>query len=308
VSVGVSDLSLLVVGLVRNCESVLAHDVKKISAALEGVSSLQWFVVESDSVDKTVSVLQDLKAKSGDFQFVSLGDIRQDFPERTERLAHCRNFYLTELSTNPKYANVDLVMMVDLDGINSKFSRDGFESCFHRTDWDACFANQRAPYYDIWALRHPLWSPVDCWEQYKFLNTVRNNRRLNRQASVYSKMIRIPAKSPWIQVDSAFGGLAIYRAGVLKDVYYSGVSGLGKAQSEHVALNLELVRRGHLLFINPGLINSGYNEHSRTATLRAQLVRLIRETAGRFMFTHRPRFWFRSREMASSKPLAQELQ
>ena len=40
--------------------------------------------------------------------------------------------------------------------------------------------------------------------------------------AIYSKMVRIPRDREWIEVDSAFGGLAIYRKAVLTGASYRG--------------------------------------------------------------------------------------
>jgi hypothetical protein len=275
-----STLTVLVVGLVRNCEKTLVNDVRRISNALGGVASVQWFVVESDSGDSSIEVLSKLRKEKDFFRYTSLGTLRDKIPERTERLAHCRNTYLQELRTFQQYANVDLVVVADLDGINLKFSRQAFESCFVRSDWDACFANQLGPYYDVWTLRHAIWSPNDCWAHYKFLQTVRHSSSSNIQASVYSRMIRIPPSAPWIEVDSAFGGLAVYRASVLKNVAYRGTTMSGDPQCEHVEVNLELSRERRKLFINPALINASYTEHSLRRFFIFRLLEWIRKGVG----------------------------
>jgi glycosyltransferase involved in cell wall biosynthesis len=256
----VSDLTVLVVGLARNCEQTLSRDINRIALALGGVSSVHWFVVESDSEDESIRVLQELQGKRDNFRHVSLGQLRDEIPLRTDRLAHCRNVYLREFRENPLYSNVDLVIIADLDGINVRLTRRGFESCFLRDDWGACFANQAGPYYDIWALRHPLWSPNDCWEQYAFLNKIVDKPFRNRRASVYSKMIRIPQTSSWIQVNSAFGGLGIYKARILGSAEYPTAT--ADTQCEHVVFHQKLVDQGHSLFINPSLVNAGFTEHS----------------------------------------------
>jgi hypothetical protein len=73
-------------------------------------------------------------------------------------------------------------------------------------------------------------------------------------------MIRIPQTSPWIQVDSAFGGLGIYKARILGSVEYPTAT--GDIQCEHVIFHEELVNQGHSLFINPSLVNAGFTEHA----------------------------------------------
>lgn len=264
--------SFLVVGLAKNCGRTVAKDVFKIKNALSIAESIHWLIIESDSDDNTGSQLNLLSQSVSNFDFKSLGSLSHQYPDRTARLAYCRNFYLDIVNNSPEYVNVDYVLMADFDGINTDLSSDGVESCFARSDWDACFANQRGPYYDIWALRHEFWNPGDCWQNLRFLNTVQKNRRKNLNAAIHSKMLVIPPGSPWIQVDSAFGGLGIYRKTVLRDGRYSGVSAAGYPQSEHVTFHRELIKKGHSLFINPSLINARFTEHSYGSTIIGKLM------------------------------------
>jgi len=103
-----------------------------------------------------------------------------------------------------------------------------------------CTANQKGPYYEIWALRHKDWYAEDCWAQYKFLNKYRCNSKENFNSSIYSKMITIPYDSQWIEVDSAFGGFAIYKKFTFLYCEYIGVSEDGEEFCEHTHFNKRL--------------------------------------------------------------------
>jgi hypothetical protein len=59
------------------------------------------------------------------------------------------------------------------------------------------------------------------------------------------------------EVDSAFGGLAIYRRHALKDVRYIGLNDDGSEVCEHVTLNKQIKEKGCKIYINPKMIN-GY--------------------------------------------------
>ena len=37
---------------------------------------------------------------------------------RCDRIAHCRNTYVEKINNNELYKNIDLILVVDLDGIN----------------------------------------------------------------------------------------------------------------------------------------------------------------------------------------------
>ena len=272
-STSLSEAGLLIVGIARNCEKDLQGDVKRLLEALKCRGKLSWFLVESDSSDKTLEVLASLESELPDFRFRSLGNLASSIPVRTDRLAYCRNVYLDELDSNPLYASVEFVVVADLDGVNNLVTSEGVDSCFTRSDWDVCTANQRAPYYDIWALRHPVWNPIDCLKQYEFLSQRGAQRELAAWVSAYGKMITIPESADWIPVDSAFGGLAIYRRAILAGARYSGAGENGESVCEHVPLHKQLRARGARIFINPRLINTSYTENSRQRTLAHILKR-----------------------------------
>lgn len=263
----ISQLKILVTGTARNVEKTIRSDLARISRALSGVASVHWLVVESDSSDNTIASLETLSQEWANFSFISLGRLENRHPERTDRLAECRNVYLQELRTNSRYRHCDLLVVADLDGVNTTLSRHSFETSFRETGWDACFANQLGPYYDIWALRHGTWSPNDCWELFRFLDQFNFRRSKSLYDAVVSRMVRIPPKNPWIRVESAFGGLGIYWTSAISTGSYVGRAPDGSVQSEHVAFHQEMVSRGRGLFINPGLINARLTEHSRHATL-----------------------------------------
>jgi glycosyltransferase involved in cell wall biosynthesis len=257
----VLNYSVLAVGLARNCGQHLKKQVRIISSALECFSESHWLVIESDSDDNTQIVLEALAAERANFRFICLGMLRSNLPRRIERIAYCRNRYLDEIRANPLYRHIEFVMVVDLDGMNSLITKKAILSCWTRGEWDVCTANQRGPYYDIYALRHQLWSPNDWGSQYAFL--LSHGRRAARaySASVFARMIRVSEDSEWLEVDSAFGGLAIYRKQAILSGEYIGLAPDGTEQCEHVAFHEQLRRKKKRLFINPELINAGYTGH-----------------------------------------------
>ena len=86
-------------------------------------------------------------------------------------------------------------------------------------------------------------------------------------------MIKLPQDSDWIEVDSAFGGLAIYRREALLSGIYSGKNALGKPICEHVTLHEHIREKGFKIFINPKLINCKKTDHSIRASLPSVMAR-----------------------------------
>ncbi len=154
-------------------------------------------------------------------------------------------------------------MIADIDGVNQLISRESISSCFVRDDWDVCTANQQYHYYDIWALRHKIWCPNDCWQQLKFFNHYGLKGNKATFSGIYSKMLVIPHDAPWIEVDSAFGGLAIYHRYVLEKAEYVGILKDGTKICEHVGFHQQIKDQGFKIFINPALINAKLTEYTQ---------------------------------------------
>lgn len=265
------DAEVLVVGVVRNCSVHLRDDVARLKLALNSFRRVHWLLVESDSDDDSVAVLAQLAKEVWSFRFLTLGSLKERMPSRTERIAHCRNAYLDEIVGNEIYADVDFVIVADFDGVNTLINEAKILSCWQRQDWDVCTANQNGPYYDVWALRHPDWSPNDCWRQRRFLKRYHENDDENLYAAVFSRMITIPENADWIEVDSAFGGLAIYRRAAIIQGRYVGLTGDGNETCEHVAFHQALKTHGCRIFINPQMINAADTEHTQPLLQRNRL-------------------------------------
>lgn len=258
---------ILIVGVIRNGEKTISSEIYSLQNAFSSFSQINWLIVESDSSDNTLGKLTELSQTIDNFIYHSAGNLAEKMPLRTERLAFCRNIYLDEIRGNPFYSDFEYIAVADLDGVNNLLTQDGVRSCFEKNMWDVCTANQLGNYYDIWALRHPIWSPGDCWEQYRYLNQFAKSPQESANllfAAVHSKMVVIPMDAEWIEVESAFGGLAIYKRETLIkcDARYVGLNKNGEEIVDHASLHLGITQNGYKIFINPRLINTDFTEHS----------------------------------------------
>lgn len=236
-------------------------------------TSVEWLVVESDSQDGTLDQLTEIARRIPHFRYLSLGALQPKLPLRTERLAYCRNAYLDEFRSNSNYSAIDYLVVADLDGANELLTAAAVSSCWSRSDWEGCTANQRGRYYDIWALRHPTWCPTDCWQDHRALVARGMDHERARERVIYSRMRAISEQSPWVAVESAFGGLGIYRRSAIGAAQYIGLGPEGEEVCEHVAFHRTIRSNGARLYINPALINSGYNEHTWATRLVPTLRR-----------------------------------
>lgn len=244
---------VLVICTVRNVEHQIRKNIVRLRKSLKSFQRQAWIVVESDSSDGTLRELEKISRDYIDFRYITLGNLQNRIPERTIRIAKSRNAAFSLMHNYPS-EDFSYVLLADLDGRNLDISESAILSCFDLEGWDMCAANQLGPYYDIWGLRHITWSPNDCWKNYDDLSEVFGEVSA-RKIAIESKMIFIHPKSRPIEVQSAFGGLALYRREILDGHKYSEKLVDGREICDHVDLNLKLSNLGHRLLINPKMIN-----------------------------------------------------
>jgi glycosyltransferase involved in cell wall biosynthesis len=287
---------IILVGIVSNVEKKIYRDLLRVINALSDFKKVSIFLVESDSTDKTPELLNKMAREIPNFTFLSLGDLKSTIPDRIARLRYCRNQYVAHIRRIPSSLLSEYVAVADLDGMNKALSSKAVATCFVNQNWDVVLSNQKYGYYDIFALRHKEWQPIDCFIQLETLkqkipsaefkkNSLLGKLRLNwaydraRSEAIYSKMIRIRRNSPWVQVDSGFGGFAIYKSELfLKHDY--GTNDLSSEQSEHVALHSKIVSMNRKIFINPALINSHFNTHNLNRYLLIREFRRLVNSEG----------------------------
>jgi hypothetical protein len=155
----------------------------------------------------------------------------------------------------------DYYLVLDVDVTSSsKFTVENFLSNFlyPPSSWAVMTGSQTGRYYDLWALRTWPTMTFDFLERARQLSLVSIAWKsiIRRLVSMHNK--GIPYDHPLIDVQSAFGGAAIYSSKYLSnECLYNGWMDHGwwfyREQCEHVAFN-QCVRRhagGGRIFINP---------------------------------------------------------
>jgi FkbM family methyltransferase len=170
-----------------------------------------------------------------------------------------------EVLREPRFAEFDDVVMLDFDDVNSgpidpaafKAARSWLWGDEHRR---AAFANSAFFYYDVWALRHPTWSPDDCWARVRSERGKMSVKDAVRQ-HVAMRQVPIARTRPPILVDSAFGGLAIYRRKAAIEGSYCGLDAAGEETCEHVLFNAAVKGSDGVMAIYPALQNHSPPAH-----------------------------------------------
>jgi hypothetical protein len=238
-----------------------------------------YIFVENDSRDATKEKLRSWCASRPAARIISLDGLARDCFERTVRLERARNAYLEIVKS--EYKNFDYMFVLDCDDVSAQTIENeviikaiGFlESEPHSA---AAFANSKGHYYDLWALRQNALCPNDVWEELCDLVLSSGASENEAYAAAFGKKIfQFDSKADPIEVESAFGGLGIYKIkSILRNesayvgskkklipsrfVYNNAVHGnteVGWQQCEHVSFNLGFKKNNEKLFILPYLIN-----------------------------------------------------
>jgi hypothetical protein len=194
--------------------------------------------------------------------------------KRADRLAKIRNFYLDALRNDADAAPFTIVM--DFDNVNEvEIRTEGILRSLAFLNEDpmhaACFAVQENLLFDVWALRHPIHGPDDCWQRVESRPVW-----MSFDSAVWSYVGKRQRAFPiheLTEVESAFGGLGLYRTTFLLCSRYKGLLETREV-CEHVALHAGIRAAGGRLFVCPWLRNNAPQEH---LVRRPQVIDIIRK-------------------------------
>ena len=259
---------ILVAGTIRNVGKTICDELMRIDKMFSQIFDCDYFLVESDSCDDSTDSLERLKALIPNFDFLSLGKLELIITNKYDRLAFCRNKYLDYFNSRMDFREYELLIVIDLDGINNSINIENIKSCLSIPfEWIALFPNQRDHYYDIFALRAKNWLQVNCWAYETYLREIGLSSIKARRVAILDHQRKIPDSNPPIKVESAFGGLGIYKAEAIRAAKYAGKDNLGCSVCEHVPFNLSISSMHDGMYIIPKFINSIKNTHNNGHTL-----------------------------------------
>lgn len=239
------------VGAARNCARFLPDALDRWRD-LGGLFDKPHFIVaENDSTDGTKALLETWRSAGPGREVLTLDGIGRQV--RSVAIAQARNALLDHVASRPDLAGADYLIVMDMDDASLAITPATMARCMAFDGWDALFANQLFYFNDVWALRHPTRSPDD-WAARVDAKPPGWRRAMARLRHLTWRNRPIaPWRSPFA-VDSAFGGLAIYRMRHALGSRYLGYR-YGRAVCEHVPYHEELKANGARLVLHPGLIN-----------------------------------------------------
>jgi hypothetical protein len=266
--------SVVFVGCARDCEKHLDGVLSNIANAAGRFAETAFLFVENGSVDGTAARLRSFGKGVAHFDLQVLSNQFAPHSMRTERLAAARNRYLT-LIRQTSLRNFDYLIVYDMDDVNA--ARQSVDNLLQGIAFlesspthAAVFANQLGYYYDVFALRHASRCPGDAWEEvFDYVRAHRVSDEVAFAATYAKRMFNIDPATPLIEVDSAFGGLGIYKMKYILDGEHIGVRPKtcmdeGRTRRllwqvcEHVSLHAAIRAQGGRLFIAPWMLNAAF--------------------------------------------------
>jgi FkbM family methyltransferase len=250
-------LSCVIVGCARSCAGALPAALANIDTIAALYDEAAIVLVENDSDDETPSILQHWCAARPGARLVRLDGLAERMPERTSRIAAARNACIEAIDQGG-LGGCDHLIVIDLDEVNERaIDPDDFARARgwlqDHEDVAAVFSNATPVYYDILALRHPTWAPGDMWAEVR-RHTPELGKAEARRRFTEDRQVPIPRTADPIEVQSAFGGLGIYKLRHALEARYEGLDADGVKVCEHVAFNRAVAEAsGGRLYILPWL-------------------------------------------------------
>lgn len=242
--------SIAFVGCARQCADAIETSMRKLDSLGHLFGRHELLVFENDSTDDTAERLRAL-ATELPIRLIQAPGLGRQLTQRTARLAYGRNTLLEAALAS----GADYICVADLDGVVTDESPtlNAFADAFRRDRcWDAVFPVNAGMYYDIWALRHPVLCPNDFMVKGASFDASLGDA-LETHYAATAVQADLRTLKGWLPVDSAFGGMGVYKRQALTDVRYVGLH-KGRQICEHVPLHEQMRRQGKRLYISPAFV------------------------------------------------------
>ncbi len=256
-----SKKSIIVCSIVRNAEKGLRRNIPVVKALCRRMGDYRVVVYENDSTDGTKEVLREWMAEDGEHVFALLNDTdaTKTIPsasavtvnpffsrKRIAKMANLRNQYMEYVEQNGWTADylmvVDLdVARLDLEGILSSFCEDA-------PQWDAVTAYGYSTSPSLQRRYHDTYALVRKGEA----DVAQTEKSIHDNALAFAAVLDGDA---WVRVDSAFGGLSIYRFECVRGLRYQVLDNDDErveVRCEHQSLYAQMRSRGFdRIYVNP---------------------------------------------------------
>jgi glycosyltransferase involved in cell wall biosynthesis len=280
----------VIVGCLKNSAIFLPKVIQNFELIASLFDEVAFIFIENDSIDQTKQLINEWGRKYPRFKLYSLDGLDAYESNRTMRLEIARNAYINAIQQDSDLHGFEHVIVMDMDDrgafpIRHEDLTEALNFLRQQKNRAAVFANQSVKYYDLWALRHPQLCPFDFWHEVlkKALELGTDQEAFD---AVYAGMPkRIPTDSPPIQVESAFGGLGIYKMNFIlnnksryighefKYFINDGIIFSKLQTCEHVSFHQGISAQNGDMFILPFLVNSDQDTSFNPSAYRSMIVK-----------------------------------
>lgn len=255
--------SIIVCSIVRNAEKGLRRNIPTVKALCRLFGDYHVVVYENDSTDGTKEVLREWMAEDGEHVEALLNDTdpAKTIPsasavkvnpffsrKRIEKMVALRNRYLEHVESRGWTA--DYLMVVDLDV--AQISLEGILTSFVpiAPAWDAVTAYGYSTSPSLQRRYHDTYALVKQGEQ----GVAQTEKSIHDAALDFAAVL---GKGEWMRVDSAFGGLAIYRFECVRGLRYEVMDNDDErveVRCEHQSIYKQMCSRGFgRIYVNPDM-------------------------------------------------------
>ncbi len=245
--VHLANSSIAICGLARNCAYKLSANIKFIDELRTCFKFLQVVVVENNSHDNTRAILDNwsvsysnlviLDGESRLADSISDNNVNPYYSyKRISYLASLRNQYLNHIKSDGHAYDYILVLDFDVDKISLPGVLNSFEQ---RDNWDVACAYGYSISPRLQERIHDTYAMVLFGEE--------NNPQQERPIKQLQQDVRLNKISgSLLRVYSAFGGLSIYKAGLLEGINYQALKNNDprvEVRCEHFSICHQLQQR-----------------------------------------------------------------
>jgi hypothetical protein len=257
-------LRVVLVGCARDCGAYMQPVFRNISRIINMPCISEWKMVlfENDSKDETLAMLKEFQQIAKERMVVLCEkDLDNRYGYKTERMSYARNCIMEEIEG--ELGDFDILINIDMDDACSmELQTESLSSALqlvHTGEW-GCVSFGRKQYYDMWAWRSAAVSTENCWADDPHYESMSNHARVQGviRPAIEAALAQQQAGAP-LEVDSAFGGFAVYSASAIRGCRYHHFDDAGEFDCEHVAFHRHMKANGARIGVLPDHLFDKYS-------------------------------------------------
>lgn len=260
--------SVIVGLLARDCKDAIVRNKPKIEKLCSFFEDYHIVVVENDSTDGTQEVLQNWADENSRVVVDSFNDHSEHLTDSSfERISHMvllRNRLLDDIRQLPA---PDIVVMMDVDIYD--FDVEGLGDSIRQAPagWGGLMANGRCvlPDHRFLKYQYDQYALMAIGEEMSHMHMdMFTTRHLFRRGRMLDQLVQ---RCNYVSVNSAFGGIGVYRYEAIKSAKYHTVkidNSQRKVFCEHVPFHVDIVHQGYKIYVcrqmivNNGILKAGF--------------------------------------------------